>query len=72
MHVPTCTYMYQCTHVHAIYLLVWVVVGWVIYLSFLSVFLKPVCYAHVFPCMLMIVEQYCMASLSKQDITCAV
>ena len=26
-------------------------VGWVILLSFLSCFLKLVCYAHVFPCM---------------------
>ena len=37
-------YMYICLFVRDM-------VGWVILLSFLSCFLKLVCYAHVFPCM---------------------
>ena len=39
----TCIYMYICLFVRDM-------VGWVILLSFLSYFLKLVCYAHVFPC----------------------
>ena len=48
-HPGVPSYMYICLFVRDM-------VGWVILLSFLSYFLKLVCYAHVFPCNYMYIK----------------